>query len=263
MITHVLPRRFVVLFAAALLIGTRFVSPASAAEITVMLSGAITPAFNTLKGDFEKKSGHKVIAIGGGSMGTSPSTIPNRLRRGEANDLIIIARPSVEELAKEGLVVPASMQDLVISKIGFAVRKGLPVPDISTPEKLKAVLLKADSIAYSSSASGIYVKNELFKKLGIEKEMAAKKIAEGGGGSIAKGEADMGFQQVSELKAIKEITLVGPIPESLQLITPWTMAVSSKSKSPDAAKELMAFLFSPEATKVIAETGLEPVKAKN
>lgn len=260
MITHA--RKAAVLFTAALLMGAVPVSPVSAAEITVMISGAITPSVNALKGEFEKKTGHKVVTVGGGSMGNGPTTIPNRLRSGQADDLIIIARPSVDELAKEGLVDKSTVQDIVISKVGFAVQKGMPVPDISTPEKLKAVLLKANSIAYSSSASGIYVKTELFKKLGIEKEIATKKIAEGGGGSIAKGEAEVGFQQVSELKAIKEITLVGPIPESLQLITPWTLAVSSKSKEPAAAKELINFLYSPEATKVIAETGLEPVKQK-
>ncbi len=262
MITHALSRKVAGVFAAVLFTSAVHVAPVSAAELIVMVSGAMTPAFTSLKGDFEKKTGHKVTVIGGGSMGTSPSTVPNRLRAGQADDLIIIARPSVDELAKEGLVDKSTVQDIVISKVGFAVQKGMPVPDISTPEKLKAVLLKANSIAYSSSASGIYVKTELFKKLGIEKEIATKKIAEGGGGSIAKGEAEVGFQQVSELKAIKEITLVGPIPESLQLITPWTLAVSSKSKEPAAAKELINFLYSPEATKVIAETGLEPVKQK-
>jgi len=260
MIARALSRRFAVVFAAMLFTGAASVAPVSAAEIVVMVSGAMTPAMAILKPQFEKQSGHTLTVIGGGSMGTSPNTIPNRLRRGEANDLILIARPSVEELAKEGLIVSSSVQDVVISKIGFAVQAGMPVPDISTPEKLKAVLLKANSIAYSSSASGIYVKNELFKKLGIEKEIATKKIAEGGGGSIAKGEAEMGFQQVSELKAIKTITLVGPIPDSLQLITPWTAGISTKSKSPDAAKELVAFLFSPAAQKVIADTGLDPVK---
>ncbi len=250
------------LFAASLLMGASPVSQASAAEITVMISGAITPSVNQLKGEFEQKTGNKVITVGGGSMGTSPSTIPNRLRAGQADDLIIIARPSVDDLTKEGLVDPKSVQDLVISKVGFAVQKGMPVPDISTPEKLKQVLLKANSIAYSSSASGLYIKNELFKKLGIEKEIATKKISENGGAGIAKGEAEVGFQQVSELKAIKEITLVGPIPDSIQLITPWTAAISSKSQNPAAAKEFIAFMQSPHAQEVIAATGLEPVKPK-
>ena len=262
MITHASFRKFAVPFAVALLVGARSISPVSAADITVMISGAITPSVNALKGEFEKKTGHKVITVGGGSMGNGPTTIPNRLRAGQADDLIIIARPSVDDLAKEGLVDPKTVEDLVISKVGFAVQKGMPVPDISTPEKLKQVLLKANSIAYSSSASGLYVKNELFKKLGIEKEIAGKKISESGGAGIAKGEAEVGFQQVSELKAIKEITLVGPIPDAVQLVTPWTVAISSKSTSPEAAKEFIAFMFSAEAQKVIAETGLEPVKRK-
>lgn len=260
MITHA--RKAAVMFAAALLMGAKTISPVSAAEITVMISGAITPSVNQLKGEFEKKTGHKVITVGGGSMGNGPTTIPNRLRSGQADDLIIIARPSVDDLAKEGLIDPKSVENLVISKIGFAVQKGMPVPDISTPEKLKQVLLNAKSIAYSSSASGIYIKNELFKKLGIEKEIATKKISESGGGGIAKGEAEVGFQQVSELKAIKEITLVGPIPDAVQLVTPWAVGISTKAKNPEVAKEFIAFMFSPESTKVIAETGLEPVKRK-
>jgi len=253
-------RKAAVKFAAALLVGAAMITPAAAADLTVMISGAITPAFTTLKGEFEKKTGHKVTTVSGGSMGDGPTTIPNRIRAGENDDVLMIARPSVEELSKEGLVIPASVQNVGISKVGFAVMKGMPVPDISTPEKLKAVLLKANSIAYSSSASGQYIKAELFKKMGIEKEIATKKIALGGGGSVAKGEAEVGFQQVSELMALKDkLTVVGPIPESLQLITPWTAAIPVKSKNQEAAKQLIAFMLSADSQKVIGETGLAPV----
>ena len=259
--TRALTRRFVVLCATVLLLSARLAAPASAAEIRVMISGAFTAAYDVLKPEYEKQTGNKLITISGPSMGETPQAIPNRLKRGEADDIVIVARSSADMLAKDGMVDPKSVVDLVRSQVGFAVKAGAPVPDISTADKLKDVLLKAKSIGYSDSASGVYVSSQLFKKLGIENEVTGKahKIpATPVGEAIAAGEVEVGFQQVSELKPVKGITLVGPIPSSVQLITPFTAAVSSKSQNAEAAKQLIAFLSSPKAYDSIKAAGLEP-----
>lgn len=261
MITGTLLRRIAVVSAAVLFMGARLASPASAAEVKVMISGAFTAAYEVLKPEFEKQTGHTLVTISGPSMGETPQAIPNRLKRGEADDIVIVARSSADMLAKEGMVDPKTVVDLVHSQIGFAVKAGAPVPDISTPEKLKDVLLKAKSIGYSDSASGVYVGTQLFKKLGIENEVSGKahKIpATPVGELIAKGEIEVGFQQISELKPVKGITLVGPIPSSVQLITPFTAAVNAKSQNVDAAKQLIAFLTSPKVYDKIKATGLQP-----
>jgi molybdate transport system substrate-binding protein len=260
-IAQVLLRRFASLFAAALFIGSQLAAQASAAEVRVMISGAFTAPFEVLKPEFEKQTGNMLITISGPSMGETPQAIPNRLARGEADDIVIVARSSADMLAKNGMVDPKSVVDLVHSQVGFAVKAGAPVPDISTPDKLKAVLLKAKSIGYSDSASGVYVGTQLFKKLGIESEVSpkARKIpATPVGELIASGEIEVGFQQVSELKPVKGITLVGPIPSSVQLITPFTAAISAKSQNVAAAKQLIAFLTSPKAYDTIKAAGLEP-----
>lgn len=258
---RVFTRRLAIQFAAVLLVGAKVAAPASAAEVRVMISGAFTAAYEALKPEYEKQTGNKLITISGPSMGETPQAIPNRLSRGEADDIVIVARSSADMLAKNGMVDPKSVVDLVHSQVGFAVKAGAPVPDISTPDKLKDVLLKAKSIGYSDSASGVYVGTQLFKKLGIESDVSAKshKIpATPVGELIASGEVEVGFQQVSELKPVKGITLVGPIPSSVQLITPFTAAINTKSANPEAAKQLIAFLTSPKNYDAIKAAGLVP-----
>src|SRR5882757_9677773 len=153
-------------FAAALLLA----GGANAAEVRVMISGGLTAAYKVLVPEFERATGHTVLTAYGPSMGTTVTAIPVRLERGEPADVLIMVGYALSDLAKQGKVVAASSVDLVKSPIGMAVRAGAPKPDISSVDALKRTLLAAKSIAYSDSASGVYISTEMFQKLGIADE---------------------------------------------------------------------------------------------
>jgi molybdate transport system substrate-binding protein len=151
----------------------------------------------------------------------------------------------------------------VRSQVGIAVRAGAPKPDISTVDALKRALLQAKSIAYSSSVSGVYVSTELFQRLGIAKEALAKGRRIDGepvGAAIARGEAEIGFQQISELRPVAGVDVVGPLPADLQRITTFSAAVLTQSSDPAAARALIQFLASRDAAAVFRRSGLEPIK---
>jgi molybdate transport system substrate-binding protein len=245
--------------AAVLLAG-----PASAAEVKVMISGGLTAAYKALIPEYEHASGNTVVTAFGPSMGTTQNAIPVRLERGEPVDVLILVGYALDDLIKKGKAVADSRTDLVRSPIGIAVRAGAPMPDISSVDALKRTLLAAKSVAYSDSASGVYVSTELFSKLGIAEEMKgkAKMIpATPVGEIVAKGEAEIGFQQMSELMPVQGIDIVGPLPAEVQKITVFSAGVSTTSKEPDAAKSLIKFLSSPQAAPVLIKSGLEPVAA--
>jgi molybdate transport system substrate-binding protein len=145
------------------------------------------------------------------------------------------------------------------------VRAGAPRPDIGTVAALKRTLLAAKSIAYSDSASGVYVGGEMFRTMGIAEQMAGKARmipATPVGEIVAKGEAEIGFQQISELKPVQGIDLIGPLPPELQKVTVFSAGVVAGSKQPEAAKALIAFLSSPAAAAAISKSGMDPVTAK-
>jgi molybdate transport system substrate-binding protein len=238
--------------------------PASAAEVKVMISGGLTAAYKALIPEYEHASGNTVVTAFGPSMGTTQNAIPVRLERGEPVDVLILVGYALDDLIKKGKAVADSRTDLVRSPIGIAVRAGAPMPDISSVDALKRTLLAAKSVAYSDSASGVYVSTELFSKLGIAEEMKgkAKMIpATPVGEIVAKGEAEIGFQQMSELMPVQGIDIVGPLPAEVQKITVFSAGVSTTSKEPDAAKSLIKFLSSPQAAPVLIKSGLEPVAA--
>lgn len=147
---------------------------AQAADIHVMISGGFSAAYNALVPEFEKATGNKVITAYGPSMGTTVNAIPVRLGRGEPADVLILVGYALDDLIKHGKAVPDSRVDLVNSKIGVAVKAGSPKPDISSADAVKRALLAAKSVAYSDSASGVYVSTEMFDKLGIAAEMKDK-----------------------------------------------------------------------------------------
>ena len=235
---------------------------ASAAEVRVMISGGLTAAYNALVPEFEKTTGHKVLTAYGPSMGTTVNAIPVRLERGEPADVLIMVGYALGDLVKQGKVVADSRVDLVKSPIGIAVKSGAPKPDISSADAVKRALLAAKTIAYSDSASGVYVSTEMFARLGIADEMKdkARKIpATPVGEIVAHGDAEIGFQQISELKPVAGIDIVGPLPDDLQKITIFSAGIASASKQPDAGKALIKFLASPEARPEIVKSGMEPI----
>jgi molybdate transport system substrate-binding protein len=236
---------------------------AQAAEVHVMISGGLSAAYNALVPEFEKATGNKVVTAYGPSMGTTVNAIPMRLERGEAADVLILVGYALDDLIKKGKAVPGSRVDLVNSKIGVAVKAGSPKPDISTADAVKRALLAAKSVAYSDSASGVYVSTEMFDKLGIAADMKdkAKKIpATPVAEIVAKGEAELGLQQISELKAVSGVDIVGPLPEALQKITVFSAGIATASKEPEAGRALIKFLASPAARQTIVSSGLEPIE---
>jgi molybdate transport system substrate-binding protein len=237
---------------------------ASAAEVRVMISGGLTAAYKELVPEFERLTGNKVLTAYGPSMGTTVNAIPVRLERGEPADVLIMVGYALGDLAKQGKVVAGSSVDLVKSPIGMAVKSGAPKPDISSVDALKRTLLAAKSVAYSDSASGVYISTEMFQKLGIAAEMKDKARAipaEPVGGVVARGDAELGFQQISELKPVTGIDIVGQLPPDVQKITVFSAGIASVSKEPEAGKALIKFLGSAAAAPVIINSGMEPIAA--
>jgi molybdate transport system substrate-binding protein len=238
------------------------VTTATAAEIRVMISGGLSAAYEVLVPEFERATGHKVLTARGPSMGTTVNAIPVRLERGEPADVLIMVGYALKDLADKGKVMPGSSVDLVKSPIGIAVKTGAPKPDIGTADAVKRALLAAKTIAYSDSASGVYVSTEMFQKLGIADEMKdkARKIpATPVGEIVAHGDAEIGFQQISELKAVPGVDIVGPLPDELQRITVFSAGIAMASKEPDAGQALIKFLASSAARDAIIKSGMEPI----
>ncbi|MBG7619831.1 substrate-binding domain-containing protein [Herbaspirillum sp. AP02] len=255
-LTHSVLQRSVL----ALVIGAAS-SLATAADIHVVSSGGFAAAYKALAPDFEKKTGHKLISGWGPSMGETPQAIPNRLKRGEPIDVVIMVGDALDKLVAEGKVSRSEHKLLALSRIGLAVKAGAPRPDISTLDAFKRTLLTAHSVVYSDSASGVFLSTKLFKRLGIDQQMAYKGRmipAEPVGEVVARGEAEIGLQQISELKPIKGIDIIGPIPESAQQLTPFSVGVVVGTKEPQAARELLQYLASPEAEAAIKASGLDP-----
>lgn len=241
-----------------------FLVPANACAqtIKVMSSGGFAAAYKQLAPQFEKATGGHMETVWGPSMGTTTDAIPVRLTRGESADVVIMARSALDELTKKGEVVEGSQVDLARSRIGMAVRAGAAIPDISSVATLRRALLDARSVAYSDSASGVYISTTLFKRLGIEQAMAikARQIpAEPVGLVVARGEAEIGFQQMSELLPISGITVVGPIPDEVQEITVFSAGIVASGKAHEAGRALIRYLASPASCVAIKQTGLDPV----
>ena len=235
---------------------------ALAADIQVITSGAFAEALKALVPEYEKQSPNRVIISYGSSMGAAPDSIPSRLARDEKFDVLILASPSLDNFIKSGAVQQGTRVDLVASVIGAAVKAGAPKPDISTVPALKQALLNAKSVAYSASASGTYLSTELFPKLGIAEQMSktAKKIySERVGTVVARGDAELGFQQVSELIPIPGIDFIGEIPPEVQKTVLFSAGITSNVVNLDASRDLIAFLASPKAAPTIEKAGLKPM----
>jgi molybdate transport system substrate-binding protein len=231
-----------------------------AAPLTVMTSGAFAAAQLQLGAEFERSNKATITTVDAPSMGSSPDSIPSRLKRGEPVDVVIMSASGLDDLIKQGSVVAGSRVDLARSAIGVAVRAGAPKPDISSAEALKNTLLRAKSIAISSSISGVYISNELVQKLGIADQVRAKIRTidkERVGSVVARGDADIGFQQVSELLPVSGIDYLGPLPAAVQRVTLLAAGVGANAREPEAARAYIGFLASPAARPVIKKSGLE------
>ena len=241
----------------------------SAADVRVMISAGFYGVYSELGPAFERASGHRLITTRGPSMGDSPEAIPTRLARGELADVVIINGGIADELGNKGLLRADSAVPLARSLIGMVVRKGAVKPDIGSVEALRNTLLAAKSIAYSDSGSGIYLSTSLFLKLGVADQIAGKSQKVRGPPSgepvaavVARGEAEIGFQQVAELINVPGITFVGMIPAEVQPAVFFLGAITNAATQPEAAVALIRFLSSPEAAPVILRAGLTPISER-
>ena len=227
-----------VLAAAALLLA----GAAPAAELRVMISAGFYGVYAELGPAFERASGHRLVTTRGPSMGDSPEAIPARLARGEAADVVIMDGAAAEDLIRKEAARAGSKVELARSQVGMVVRAGAAKPDIGSVDAFRNALLAAKSIAYSDSGSGTYLSTVLFAKLGVGEQVASKSRKVRGPPSgepvaavVARGEAEIGFQQVSELIHVPGVSYVGPIPAELQPGFSFAGAVTTIAREPQAA----------------------------
>ncbi len=235
---------------------------ADAAALRVGTSGGTAAAMAALVPEYERISGDTVEVVAGASMGATPEALPNRLRRGESLDVVVMVDSGLDGLIQSGLVDAASKVQLARSLIAVAVKAGAPRPDISSADAVRKTLLAAKSIAYSDSASGNYLQSTLFPKMGIAEAVRDRSrmiASEPVGQVVARGEAEIGFQQMAELLPVKGIDIVGPLPESIQLVTPYSTGKVSATTHAEAAQAFIRFMASPEAAVVLRKTGLDPL----
>lgn len=245
---------------AVLTVGT-----ASAADVEVMISAGFFRVYSELGPGYERASGHRLITTRGPSMGDSPEAIPARLARGESADVAIMDGGAAEQLSQKGLLRAGSKTELARSLIGMVVREGTAKPEIGNVEAFRNTLLTAKSIAYSDSGSGTYLSTTLFAKLGIADQIASKSRKVRGPPSgepvamvVARGEAEIGFQQVSELIHVPGVTFVGTLPAELQPEITFAGALTHSARQQEAGMGLIRFLTAPAATPILLKNGLAP-----
>ena len=235
--------------------------PASAAEIKILAPIPLQGVLEDLAPRFEKASGHKVSITFG--LGVK---LTKRMEDGEAADLFLGTRGNINGLIKAGRLVAGSDVTLARSSVGIAVRKGAPKPDISTPGALKRALIAAKSISYSNPAfggvSGVHF-SKVIERLGLVEEMKPKTRFPPEGGFAARllatGEAELAVQLISELILVSEAEVIGPLPGDLQGSTIYAVAIPSAANQPEAARAMIKYLQSPEATTIMKAKGFDLV----
>jgi molybdate transport system substrate-binding protein len=232
---------------------------AAAAEIKVLTAGAFKQVLLVLVPDFEKQTGHKVVL-----ENDTVGALTKRIEGGEAFDLAVLTPAAVNDLSTKGKFVAGSRTNLGRVGVGVVVKEGAPKPDISSVDAFKKTLLAAKSVAYidpaAGGSSGIYVAG-LLDKLGIAADVKPKaKLIPGGAVAehIARGEAEIGIHQISEILPVKGITLVGPLPADIQNYTVYAAGLGANGKESEAAKALLKTLSGPAAADVLKSKGMEP-----
>jgi molybdate transport system substrate-binding protein len=232
---------------------------AAAAEIKVLTAGAFKQVLLVLVPDFEKQTGHKVIL-----ENDTVGALTKRIEGGEAFDLAVLTPAAVNDLSTKGKFVAGSRTNLGRVGVGVVVKEGAPKPDISSVDAFKKTLLAAKSVAYidpaAGGSSGIYVAG-LLDKLGVAADVKPKaKLIPGGAVAehVARGEAEIGIHQISEILPVKGITLVGPLPADIQNYTVYAAGLGANGKESEAAKALLKTLSGPAAADVLKSKGMEP-----
>lgn len=236
---------------------------AQATDLHVLATGAVSGAFSKLIPVFERETGDTVHISWGPSFGSSKDALPVRIRNGEPVDVVIMVGTALDQQIKAGQFTESSRVDLAQSGIGVGVRAGTSKPDVRSAQALKATLLNARSIGYSEGASGTYIASTLLHKLGIANEVADKTVLIKGkelvGDAVARGDVEVGLQQISELRAVRGVDYVGPLPANLQKNSLISAAISTNSQADVSAKAFLAFLSSHESAQALMESGLDPI----
>lgn len=246
---------FKVLIAALLAIDA-----ASADDIKVIGGSAAIVPMEVLIPRFERASGHRIAADFDAAIGA----IAKRVQGGEIADVAIVSRQQIDALEKSGKVVPGTSADLVRLGIGVFVRKGAAKPDIASVDAFKRAMRSARSIGYNDPAAGapvgLYLVG-LFQRLGMAEEMTRKTVVfrqrSERFAPVARGDVEIGFNQVSEILVVPDVDLVGPLPQEIQNYTHFAAAVLTAGKNPEAARQFVAFISSPEAKRVFRSKGFE------
>lgn len=262
----VMPRRTASCFAFwVCAISLALAGPACAQEIRVLTSGALAAPMADLVPEVERDLGRTVVVLHGSSQGGAPDSIPERLKRGEKPHIVLLGRESLDALVKAKLVDAAGVQDIVRSRVGMSVRLGIAKPDISDVDKFTQTLLEARSIAYSASVSGTYLSTVVFQQLGVAEAVLPKAkriVSERVGAVLARGEADIGFQQISELLPFAATTqYVGPLPEGVQKASLFSAGLPVGAAEADVGTRVIAKLMSPQVHAILRKHALEPLSA--
>ncbi|VXC90842.1 Molybdate transport system substrate-binding protein [Burkholderia sp. 8Y] len=229
----------------------------------VMTSGVFTSAYLALVPLLEAMTGKRIMTLTT-SIGTGETSIPCRLARSEPVDLVIVAEPNMQRFVQQGYILADTRTLIAKSSVAIAVREGEPPPDASCADALRRTLLRARTIAYSASESGKYLTTQLYQRLGIHEQCLPKSVFVGNGertgAVVARGEADIAFQQISELRPVKGIAHITPIPPELQA-TVWVAAgVPVWSRNVELARSVVRFLSSADAAAAIEQSGLELIE---
>jgi molybdate transport system substrate-binding protein len=240
---------------AGFVVATALAVTVHAAELKVVSTIGVKPALPDIVANFERSTGHKVAITWGNA-----ATLKTRYLEGETADVAVLTAAAIDDLIKAGKI-SGDRVDLCRSGIGLGIKAGMPKPDISTPEALKRTLLAAKSVGWSTQgASGVHFV-KVIEQLGIAAEMKAKHKETTGvvGELIAKGEAEIGVQQIPELAAVPGVEVIGPLPGNLQIITMFSAALDSKAATNEAAKAFLKFIAAPGAATAYKGKGLDPV----
>ena len=229
--------------------------------VNVLISGGFSSAYEQLLPEFERTSGIKVITGSGASQGTGPQTIAAQLARGVSADVVILSREGLGELIAANRIIAGTDVDLARVPLGVAVRAGTPKPDVSTVEAIKQILLRAKTVAVPGSTSGIWLRTDLFPRLGIVEKINVKAAPRGARATemVAEGGADLAVMPVSEILHAAGVDFAGGLPPEIQFIQMFSAAVVAGSREIDGAKRLIEFLASARASEAIRKSGMEPL----
>ena len=257
--SHISQAKRLVLAAAGLVSCMLATTSGSAAEIKILTSVALTSAFNEIAANFEQATGNK-FNIGYSLI----ADIRKRMLDGETADVIILSRSVMDELDKQEKFASGSITNIAGTPVALAVRAGAPKPDISTVDALKRTLLAAKSIAYADpakgGAAGVYFAH-VVERLGIADQLKSKTILMPGAQApevVAKGEAELGVAQTSEIVPVAGAQVLGPLPGEFASTTLFTAGIGATTKVPEAAKSLIQFLTGPVAVPVFSAKGFQP-----